>query len=110
LAALISSQFISNVPAAMLLAGLTREADALLLGVNIGGLGTLIASMASVISYKLFAAEHPYQAGGYLRMFLYYNFVGLVLIGAVTYLACIVNYELYLDIAKFKYFSDMVHF
>ena len=102
LAALVSSQFISNVPAAMLLAGLTREADALLLGVNIGGLGTLIASMASVISYKLFAAEHPYQAGGYLRMFLFYNFVGLVLIGFVTYLACIVNYINYLDVSIFK--------
>ena len=102
LAALVSSQFISNVPAAMLLAGLTREADALLLGVNIGGLGTLIASMASVISYKLFAAEHPYQAGGYLRMFLFYNFLGLVLIGFVTYLACIVNYINYLDVSIFK--------
>ena len=102
LAALVSSQFISNVPAAMLLAGLTREADALLLGVNIGGLGTLIASMASVISYKLFVAEHPYQAGGYLRMFLFYNFVGLVLIGFVTYLACIVNYINYLDVSIFK--------
>ena len=84
-AGVLASQFISNVPAAMLLAGLTREADALLLGVNIGGLGTLIASMASVISYKLFVAEHPYQAGTYLRTFLYYNFAGLVLLGALTY-------------------------
>ena len=85
LAGAIASQFISNVPAAMLLAGLTSEADALLLGVNIGGLGTLIASMASVISYKLFVAEHPYQAGTYLRTFLYYNFAGLALLGALTY-------------------------
>lgn len=84
-AGLVASQFISNVPAAMLLAGLTKEADALLLGVNIGGLGTLIASMASVISYKLFVAEHPYQAGVYLRTFLYYNFAGLLLIGMLTY-------------------------
>ncbi|MBR5582591.1 MAG: citrate transporter [Phascolarctobacterium sp.] len=109
LAALVSSQFISNVPAAMLLAGLTREADALLLGVNIGGLGTLIASMASVISYKLFAAEHPYQAGGYLRMFLFYNFVGLVLIGFVTYLACIVNYINYLDVSQFRELSEFLN-
>lgn len=84
-AGLLASQFISNVPAAMLLAGLTQEADALLLGVNIGGLGTLIASMASVISYKLFVAEHPYQAGIYLRTFLYYNFAGLLIIGALVY-------------------------
>ncbi|MBR5589778.1 MAG: citrate transporter [Phascolarctobacterium sp.] len=109
LAALVSSQFISNVPAAMLLAGLTREADALLLGVNIGGLGTLIASMASVISYKLFAAEHPYQAGGYLRMFLFYNFVGLVLIGFITYLACIVNYINYLDVSQFRELSEFLN-
>lgn len=84
-AGLLASQFISNVPAAMLLAGLTQQADALLLGVNIGGLGTLIASMASVISYKLFVSEHPAQAGRYLRTFLYYNFMGLLLIGAAVY-------------------------
>ena len=110
LAALISSQFVSNVPAAMLLAGLTREADALLLGVNIGGLGTLIASMASVISYKLFAAEHPYQAGSYLRMFLFYNFLGLVILGSLTYLICIVNYTNYLDVSVFKEIQEYLHF
>lgn len=88
LVALLSSQFISNVPAAMLLAGLTQEADALLLGVNIGGLGTMIASMASVISYKLFVAERPTLAGRYLRTFLYYNFAGLLLIGGLVY--CII--------------------
>ena len=75
----------SDMPAAMLLAGLTKEADALLLGVNIGGLGTMIASMASVISYKLYAAEHPSQAGKYVRTFLYYNFLGLLLIGGAVY-------------------------
>lgn len=85
LAGLLASQFISNVPAAMLLAGLTQEADALLLGVNIGGLGTMIASMASVISYKLFAAQHPAEAGKYIRTFLYYNFSGLLFIGIAVY-------------------------
>ena len=85
LTGLLASQFLSNVPAAMLLAGLTKEADALLLGVNIGGLGTMIASMASVISYKLYAAEHPSQAGKYVRTFLYYNFLGLLLIGGAVY-------------------------
>ena len=84
LTGLLASQFLSNVPAAMLLAGLTKEADALLLGVNIGGLGTMIASMASVISYKLYAAEHPSQAGKYVRTFLYYNFLGLLLIGGAV--------------------------
>lgn len=89
LAALVASQFISNVPAAMLLAGLTKEADALLLGVNVGGLGTLIASMASVISYKIFAKEQPWLANQYLKMFLYYNFAGLAIIGSVVYVIMI---------------------
>ncbi|MGL4735996.1 MAG: SLC13 family permease, partial [Cellulosilyticaceae bacterium] len=55
---ILASQVISNVPAAMLVAPFTTHSEALLLGVNIGGLGTLIASMASVISYKLYAQEH----------------------------------------------------
>ena len=49
------SQIISNVPAAILLSGFTDQYAALLRGVNIGGLGTLIASLASLISYKFFA-------------------------------------------------------
>ncbi len=49
------SQIISNVPAAILLSGFTDQYVALLRGVNIGGLGTLIASLASLISYKFFA-------------------------------------------------------
>ncbi len=55
LAAFLASQVISNVPAAMLLSGFTDNYKELLLGVNIGGLGTLIASLASLISYKYFA-------------------------------------------------------
>ena len=50
-----ASQVISNVPAALLLSGFTRDYAKLLVGVNIGGLGTLIASMASLISYKQYA-------------------------------------------------------
>ncbi len=90
LAGLGLSQVVSNVPAAMLLAGLTapQNADALLLGVNIGGMGTLIASMASVISFKLFVMEYPAQAGAYLRMFTYYNIIGLAVIGVLTYFFC----------------------
>lgn len=86
LVAIGSSQFISNVPAAMLLASLTNQANALLVGVNVGGLGTLIASMASVISYKLFVFEHPYLMVIYLRSFFFYNFLGLFLIGLLSYL------------------------
>jgi len=58
LSGLLLSQVISNVPATMLLASFTSNWKELILGVNIGGLGTLIASMASVISYKLYIAEN----------------------------------------------------
>lgn len=51
------SQVISNVPAAILLSGFTKNYAALLQGVNIGGLGTMIASLASLISYKFYAEE-----------------------------------------------------
>ncbi len=84
-AGIVASQFISNVPAAMLLAGFTRNAGELLLGVDVGGLGTLIASMASVISYKLYTASYPHLAINYLRMFLLYNFAGLIGIGSIVY-------------------------
>lgn len=72
LSALIS-QVISNVPAALLLSGFTDNHEALLIGVNIGGLGTLIASMASLISYKFVAAELPDKKGRYLLIFTALN-------------------------------------
>lgn len=53
----ISSQVFSNVPAAILLSNFTENVKDLLIGVNLGGLGTLIASMASLISFKLVAKE-----------------------------------------------------
>lgn len=65
----LTSQVISNVPAALLLSGFTKDIPALLLGVNIGGLGTLIASMASLISYKAFAKAYPKQRGKYMVYF-----------------------------------------
>lgn len=52
-----ASQVISNVPAALLISGFTDNYAAVLKGVNVGGLGTIIASMASLISFKLYAAE-----------------------------------------------------
>ena len=56
LTAIVSSQVISNVPAALLLSAFTRNSEALVIGTNLGGLGTLIASMASLITYKFHAA------------------------------------------------------
>ena len=56
LTAVVSSQVISNVPAALLLSAFTQNSEALVIGTNLGGLGTLIASMASLITYKFHAA------------------------------------------------------
>ena len=58
--AALASQVISNVPAALLLSGFTQETEALIIGTNLGGLGTLIASMASLISYKFVVREKKY--------------------------------------------------
>ena len=80
LVAAMFSQFLSNVPAALLLSGFTREFAGLLLGTNIGGLGTLIASMASLISYKLYAEEEGAQKGRYMAVFTLYNVIGLVVL------------------------------
>ena len=82
---IVTSQFVSNVPAAMLLAGFTSQAEALLLGVDVGGLGTLIASMASVISYKLYLESNPTQGRNYLMLFLYYNVMGLLIMAPFIY-------------------------
>lgn len=75
LTAALSSQIISNVPAALLLSGFTREWEALILGTNIGGLGTLIASMASLISYRYVAAAYPHKKGRYMAYFTVVNVV-----------------------------------
>lgn len=72
----LSSQVFSNVPAALLLSGFTQNAKALLIGVNLGGLGTLIASMASLISFKLIAKE-KINTGKYIGVFTVVNIVFL---------------------------------
>lgn len=87
--ALISSQFISNVPATMLLSGFTSYYEPLLLGVNIGGLGTLLASLASVISYKLYIGTYENEKGTYLKQFTFYNVSGLLLFVPLIYIISI---------------------
>lgn len=69
LVSILSSQVISNVPAALLLSGFTDKYELLLVGLNIGGLGTLIASMANLISYKIYAKEYPQEKGKYMGKF-----------------------------------------
>ena len=62
---MLASQVVSNVPAAVLLSGFSQNRRALLTGTNLGGLGTPIASLASLISLKLYARSAP---GGTRRL------------------------------------------
>ena len=80
IAGVLCSQFISNVPAAMLLSGFASDMPALLTGANLGGLGTLIASLASLISFKYFASAFPQQKGRYLRAFTLWNLLFLLVL------------------------------
>lgn len=77
---LLTSQIISNVPAALLLSGFTDQSRALLLGVNIGGLGTPIASLASLISMKLYSHSDHAHTGRYLLEFSAVNLVLLLIL------------------------------
>ena len=72
------SQIISNVPAAMLLSSYSSDLRELIVGVNLGGLGTLIASMASLISYKQVAGQYPMLRKRYLLLFTGCNLLMLV--------------------------------
>lgn len=84
LASVLSSQVISNVPATMLLSGFTNHFKELLLGVNIGGMGTLIASLASVISYKIYTSE--FGNDNYMKSFTFYNILGLIIFVPIAYI------------------------
>ena len=78
LTAVGTSQIISNVPAAVLLSGFTGNWQDLLAGVNIGGLGTPIASLASLITLKLYLRHPGAQAGKFLIVFTVFNVIDLV--------------------------------
>ena len=79
---IFTSQIISNVPAAILLSGFSSDLSALLTGVNVGGLGTLIASLASLISFKFFAKEYPDKKGVYMVRFTIWNGIFLAVLTA----------------------------
>lgn len=83
----VASQAISNVPAALLLSGFTENYEALIVGTNLGGLGTLIASMASLISYKYIGKESEKgvigSKGKYLMTFTFVNICFLVVLMVV---------------------------
>lgn len=78
--AILSSQVISNVPAALLLSGFSTQWNDLIIGTNLGGLGTLIASMASLISYKQITREYPQDKGRYFKIFTVANIVMLAML------------------------------
>jgi len=80
LTAAATSQIISNVPAAVLLSEFTNQWRPLLEGVNIGGLGTPIASLASLITLKLYLRWPQAKAGRFLMVFTLANVIGLVVL------------------------------
>ncbi len=85
LVSVLSCQFISNVPSAILLSQFTENYQELLLGVNIGGAGTLIASLASLITFREYTKNNPGQTVKYVEMFSAMNFGFLaVLTGAMS--------------------------
>lgn len=82
---ILLSQVVSNVPCSILLSGFTDNWREMLLGVNIGGMGTLVASLASVISYKIYANENEGKSRIYLSKFNLYSFVSLFIFTVVNY-------------------------
>ena len=86
IAGILTSQVISNVPAAILLSGFSSDLSALLTGVNLGGLGTLIASLASLISFKFFARVYPNEKGKFLKVFTVWNVLFLIVLAVAAML------------------------
>lgn len=82
----LASQVISNVPAAVLLSGFTDRWRPLLVGVDVGGLGTPIASLASLISLKFYVRSRGARPAKYLLVFTALNAAGLVLLSAAAFL------------------------
>ena len=79
----ISCQFISNVPSAILLSQFTGNYADLLVGVNIGGAGTLIASLASLITFTEYTKHNPGKTGYYVKLFSIFNFSFLAILTCV---------------------------
>ncbi|NLM36103.1 MAG: citrate transporter [Clostridiales bacterium] len=86
LTSVLASQVISNVPAAILLSGFTANISTLIIGVNLGGLGTIIASMASLISFKYYGKTEGKRNGAYLGVFTLLNLIFLIMLLILHYL------------------------
>ena len=76
----LSCQVISNVPSAILLSRFTQNYSELLVGVNIGGVGTLISSLASLITFREYVKHNPGKTGYYIGMFSLFNFSFLIIL------------------------------
>jgi len=79
----VSCQFISNVPSAILLSQFTENYRDLLIGVNIGGVGTLIASLASLITFREYTNHAPQKSRQYILLFSAFNFAFLIILTAI---------------------------
>ena len=84
LTSVVASQFMSNVPAALLLSGFTKQYELLIVGTNLGGLGILIASMASLISFKYIGKEYGHLKGKYMLYFTIANILFLIVLFGYT--------------------------
>lgn len=92
LTSVVASQFMSNVPAALLLSGFTKQYELLIIGTNLGGLGTIIASMASLISFKYIGKEYKHLRGKYMLYFTVANILFLlVLLGYQIFIKSLLN-------------------
>lgn len=80
LVSVLSCQVISNVPSAILLSQFTGNYHDLLLGVNIGGVGTLISSLASLITFREYVKHNPGKTGKYVAVFSAFNFAFLFIL------------------------------
>lgn len=86
LVAIFSCQCISNVPSAILLSQFTANYAPLLIGVNIGGVGTLISSLASLITFREYTSKNLGTAKGYLLQFSLFNFGFLIILTVASLL------------------------
>ncbi len=77
---ILSCQIISNVPSAILLSRFTGNYADLLMGVNIGSVGTLISSLASLITFKEYVKHNPKKTKYYIKLFSAYNFSFLIIL------------------------------
>ena len=84
--AVVSSQVISNVPTTLLLSGFCDQWRQLIIGTNLGGMGTLIASMASLISYKNVVRQYPDRKGRYLGVYTAVNVLFLIVLVGLSWI------------------------